>query len=171
MTPLRERLLKDDPVAHEPPLDAAGVERMRRQVLAAGIGRPRGAIVPWLARCAAVAVVMAIAAVVFGSRDGGHRAVDAERASERIDGTTETPSTAAAAPVVAPAAPIVAPVAARVAPSASSAVVAPITIAAAAPPAVPVVAGARLRQLHFTTPEGTRLVWLFDSDVNAEVTP
>lgn len=175
MKSLRERLRDADPVALEPPLDAAGIERMRRHVLVAGNGRPRKARLRWAARCAGLAVVIAVAAIVVGPRDAGRGTVDADRRSDRVDAPDGPLSVAAAAPVAEPEAPVVAPVVPpvvpRVAPPASLAIVPPVTVIAAAPTAVPATAGARLRLLHFTAPGGTRLIWLFDSDVNAEVTP
>ena len=173
---LREWLQKNDPVRREPSLDSAAVERMRRQVLSADVGPCRRPIFPWLVRCVASAAIIAIIALLFRPRDGDHGTAGAdlpgERTQPQAEPTTELASTATGHEAPAPTtAPVTTAGAAPGAPPTPSPVTEPTTVTTAAPVAGPVPPGPQLRQLQFTLAGGTRLIWLFDSDVDTEGTP
>jgi hypothetical protein len=179
---LRELLQKGDPAAGEPGLSAEEVHAMRRTVLTAVPERGRFALIPTLATGAAVALAVLLAIVLWrGGEPQGIRPSEVKVAVRPAPPVRPAAPPATPEPPVAPEArtpkepePVQEPVrkrqaAPRVAPPPPPVLPEPeplTELASVSEPSQPEPAleEPRGRHVEFSTPGGTRVIWVLTED-------
>ena len=188
---LREILRQGDPAADEPGLSTGEVRAMRRAVLTAVPERRRFALVPVLATGAAVALAVLLAVVLWrGGEPQGIRPPEEKRAARPAapvrpaappavsepPAIPQPPAAPEPRPSVEPE-PVREPVrprqaAPRVVPPPPPALPEPeplperLELASVPEPSLPEpgLAGPQGRHVEFSTPGGTRIIWLLTAD-------